>query len=134
MSSNKTPLTKQDYEKAFKFLHVVKKRIAGLKLDLLAKEQRHAGIQEFSEIEEANVTYEITNENPFDSFVSNTVLLNALNQLTEKEQRTLILHYRHNLSLTEIAKKDGVSTQAVSKNKQRALDKMRHILEEDWYG
>lgn len=120
MSSNKTPLTKQYYEKTFKFLYVVNKKIAGLKLDLLAKEKRHAGIQEFSEIEEVNITYEITKESPFDSFVSNRDLLNAINQLTEKEQRTLILYYRHNLSLTEMAKKDGISTQAVSKNKQRA--------------
>lgn len=134
MSSKNTPLTQEDFEKAYKFLHVMKKKLPGLKLDLLKKENRYTDTIEFSEIEETYEGYDTSNGRPFDTYVFNTVLLAALNQLTEKEQRTLVLFFGQNLSLTEIVEKDHISPQAVSKTKQRALEKMRQIMEGTHYG
>ena len=102
-------------------------------MDLLKKENRYSDTVEFSEVEETYEGYDTSNGRPFDTYVFNTVLLAALNQLTEKEQRTLVLFFGQNLSLTEIAKRDHISPQAVSKTKQRALDKMRLIMEENRY-
>lgn len=133
MSSKNTPLTEEDFEKAYKFLNVMKKKLPGLKLDLLKKENRYSDTVEFSEVEETYEVYEGSNGRPFDAYVFSTYLLEGLKQLTEKEQRALILFYGQDLSLTEIAKRDHISPQAVSKTKQRALDKMRLIMEENRY-
>lgn len=134
MSSKNITLTQEDFEKAYKFLHVMKKKLPGLKLDLLKKETRYADTIEFSEIEDIYDEYDTSNRRQFDTYIFNTVLLEALNQLTEKEQRILILFFGQNLSLTEIATRDYISPQAVSKTKKRALSKMRQIMEGTRYG
>lgn len=134
MSSKNITLTQEDFEKAYKFLHVIKKKLPGLKLDLLKKETRYADTIEFSEIEDIYDEYDTSNRRQFDTYIFNTVLLEALNQLTEKEQRILILFFGQNLSLTEIATRDYISPQAVSKTKKRALSKMRQIMEGTRYG
>lgn len=134
MSSKNTPLTQEDFEKAYKFLHVMKKKLPGLKIDLLKKENQYTETVELSEIEDIYEVNDTSNGRPFDTYVFNTTLLEGLSQLTEKEQRTLVLFFGQNLSLTEIAERDHISPQAVSKTKKRALEKMRQIMEGTHYG
>ncbi|MDC0760640.1 sigma-70 family RNA polymerase sigma factor [Brevibacillus sp. AG] len=56
-------------------------------------------------------------------------ILDAVQSLTEKEQEILKLLYLRNLKEVEVARLSGVSQQAVSKAKKRALLKLRKQLE-----
>ncbi|TQK42171.1 RNA polymerase sigma factor (sigma-70 family) [Brevibacillus sp. AG162] len=61
--------------------------------------------------------------------LSDKRLLEAIQRLTEKEQATLTLLYLRNLKEREVARLLGVTQQAVSKVKKRALLKLRKQLE-----
>lgn len=52
----------------------------------------------------------------------------AWRQLTEQQQQTLLLHYRDGWTVTDIARLQGVSQQAVSRTRSRALRKMRQYM------
>ncbi|MGF9908113.1 sigma-70 family RNA polymerase sigma factor [Brevibacillus porteri] len=61
--------------------------------------------------------------------LSDKRVLEAIQRLTEKEQTTLTLLYLRNLKEREVARLLGVTQQAVSKVKKRALLKLRKQLE-----
>ncbi|MBA2174701.1 sigma-70 family RNA polymerase sigma factor [Halobacillus locisalis] len=63
-----------------------------------------------------------------ESYIQDVRLLEAYRILTIKQQQIMDLAYVHQWSDTEIAKKMGVSQQAVSKNHRKALEKMKYIL------
>ena len=75
--------------------------------------------------------HEISNEEGgqgLEAYIQDGQLLEAYRALTTKQQQIMDLAYVHQWSDTEIAKKMGVSQQAVSKNHRKALEKLKHIL------
>ncbi|WP_270180441.1 RNA polymerase sigma factor [Alkalihalobacillus sp. CinArs1] len=57
-------------------------------------------------------------------------LFRAYKRLTTKQKEVLTLYYREGATDTEIANDSGVSQQAVSRRRKRALQKLREVVKE----
>lgn len=55
-------------------------------------------------------------------------LLQAIKKLTQRQREVIGLAYIVNLSDTDIAKKSGVSQQAITKIRRKSLEKLRNLL------
>ncbi|GAA0853987.1 sigma-70 family RNA polymerase sigma factor [Paenibacillus glucanolyticus] len=64
----------------------------------------------------------------FESIISSLPLHKAILKLTETEKKVLLDAYVFNKSDTEIAKNKGVSQQAISKTRTKALNKLKSYL------
>ncbi|MFS0873184.1 sigma-70 family RNA polymerase sigma factor [Paenibacillus xylanilyticus] len=62
---------------------------------------------------------------------SDPVLFEAIQQLTKKEKEVLVKSYIMELSDTQIAQKNNVSQQSVSKLRTKALQKIRKYIEQE---
>ncbi|WP_278475222.1 sigma-70 family RNA polymerase sigma factor [Megamonas funiformis] len=92
------------------------------------KQQYNQSNTELNFLDEIN--YE---ENPTNCISENRVFsdlefLNLLKDLTDKERNVIINKYKYGFSVSEIAKKNKVSVQAVYKLEKRALNKLRKLL------
>lgn len=67
--------------------------------------------------------------NTLEDLATTSALYNSIRSLTEKERSVLTWHFIHGLTDTEIARKTGVSQQAVTKTKRNALKKLKRQLQ-----
>ncbi|WP_273831756.1 sigma-70 family RNA polymerase sigma factor [Guptibacillus sedimenti] len=69
-------------------------------------------------------------EPAFEESIQQKSLYLAFSRLTSKQKEVLDLFYRFELSDTEIARTAGISQQAVSRRRKRALEKLRAVGKE----
>lgn len=70
-------------------------------------------------------------EDSLENIIENPTLYDAIRSLTPRQVYILESYYLRGMTDTEIAKKDGVSQQSISKTRNKALSKLRkHLLEQ----
>ena len=69
----------------------------------------------------------------FEESIQQKSLYRAYSRLTSKQKEVLDLFYRFELSDTEIARAAGISQQAVSRRRKRALEKLRMAGKEGYH-